>query len=92
MLEYGPNSRVVALSVRVLTLFESWELEFPRVSYEFSKVANLIGPRDSRYELGLGSILAQKTRELGLVVNMKLVGLCLGFPTSYHVSPLDVPS
>ena len=84
--------RVVALSVRVLTLFESWELEFPRVSYEFSKVANPIGPRDSRYRLGLGSILAHKKRELGLVVNMEFVGLCLGFPTSYRVIQLDVPS
>ena len=73
-------------------LFKSWELDFPRGSYEFSKVANLIGPRDSRYRLGSGSSLAQKMRELGLVINMKLVGLCLNFSTSYHVSQMDVPS
>ena len=50
--------RVVALSVRVIMLFESWELEFPRGSYEFSKNSILIGPRDNRYGRGSGSILA----------------------------------
>ena len=49
---------VVALDVSVPTKFESWELEFPSRSYEFLKVVNLFGPRDSRYGLGPGSILA----------------------------------
>ena len=78
--------------MRVLELFESGELEFPRRSYEFSNSGKWFGPRDNWCGSCLGSILVQKTRELGLVVNMKLVGLCLGFPTVYYMSLLDVPS
>ena len=35
------------MDMRVLTLFESWELELPRKSYEFSKSGTVLGPRDS---------------------------------------------
>ena len=65
-------------------------MELPSKSYEFSKADNSFGPRDNRYGLSSGSILAQKTRKLGLMVNTIFVGLCLGFPNKYHVPHLVV--
>ena len=67
-------------------------MESFRGSYEFLKGADPNRPRDSSFGLALGTFLAQKKMELGFVVNIKVLGLCLSIQKRYNLPYLDIPS